>query len=207
VNEPTAVPPALRFTIASNSAAVHWAKVEKTMVWVAVPFGAMFDDWTSGSIAGQPAGIPVTPGAVKRPNQVPEIDTALLVQFWTVRVAVERPPGLTVEGLKVKLVTWTVPVQAAGAAANVVLAVATVPPITTDVIAAAVRSTPTSLRICDSSSTPSRRRGMAGFPAYWLVGRRLPNERCRFDEALCVYNVASCKFRMERFQFASRYGI
>src|SRR4051812_3616049 len=70
VNEPTEVPPALRFTTASNSVAVHCAKVEKTMVWVAVPFGAMLDCWTSGSIAGQPAGIPVTPGAVNRPNQV-----------------------------------------------------------------------------------------------------------------------------------------
>jgi hypothetical protein len=124
------------------------------MVWVAVPFAAMVDDWTSGSIAGQPDGIPVTPGAVNRPNQVPDTDTAALVQFCTVRVAVERPPGLTDEGLKVKLVTWTVPVQAAGFTAGVVPAVAAVAPITTDVIAAAVRSTPMSLRICDSSSTP-----------------------------------------------------
>jgi hypothetical protein len=147
LNEPTVVPPALRFTIASNSDAVHWAKVEKTMVWVAVAFPAMVDCWTSGSIAGQPVGIPVTPGAVNRPNQVPVTVTAVPVQFCTVSVAVERPPGLTVDGLKVKLVTWTVPVQAAGSAATVVLAVAASLPITTDVSAAAARSTPTSLRM------------------------------------------------------------
>src|SRR3954453_19918284 len=113
----------------------------------------MFDCRAIGSIAGQPVGIPVTPGAVNRPNQVPDTDTAVLVQFCTVRVAVERPPGLTVEGSKVKRVTWTVPVQAAGSAADVGLAHAAVLPITTDMIAAAVRSTPNSLRICDSSST------------------------------------------------------
>ncbi len=70
-----------------------------------MPFGAMFDCWTIGSIAGQPAGIPVTPGAVNRPNQVADTDTAVLVQFCTVRVAAERPPGLTLEGSKLKLVT------------------------------------------------------------------------------------------------------
>jgi hypothetical protein len=86
-----------------------------------------------------------------------------LVQFCTTRVAVEFPPGLTDGGSKVKLVTWTVPVQAAGSAADAVLAVAAVLPTTTDVIATAVRSTPTSLRISDSSSTPLWRRGTAGF--------------------------------------------
>src|SRR5436190_19980793 len=131
----------------------------------------MFDCRTIGSIAGQPVGMPVTPGAVNRPNQVPDTDTAVLVQFCTVRVAVERPPGLTVEGSKVKLVTWTVPVQAAGSAADVVLALAGAPPITTDMIAAGVRSTPTSLRICDSSSTLLWRRGTA---VSCILGRRGP---------------------------------
>src|SRR3954453_17188690 len=106
----------------------------------------MFDCRAIGSIAGQPVGIPVTPGAVNRPNQVPDTDTAVLVQFCTVRVAVERPPGLTVEGSKAKLVTWTVPVQAGGPAADVVPALAAAPTITTGMIAAAVRSIPTNLR-------------------------------------------------------------
>src|SRR5689334_1442409 len=113
----------------------------------------MFNCRGIGSIAGQPVGMPVTPGAVNRPNQVPDTGTSLLVQFRTVRVAVERPPRLTVDGSKVKLVTWTVPAQAAGSAADLVPALAAAPPITTDMIAAAVRSTPTNLRIYDSSST------------------------------------------------------
>src|SRR5436305_3238354 len=69
VNEPTLVPPTLRFTTASSRVAVHCAKVEKIMVWVAVPFGAMFDAWPTGSIAGQPVGIPATPGALNPPDQ------------------------------------------------------------------------------------------------------------------------------------------
>src|SRR3954469_16770524 len=129
----------------------------------------MFDCRTIGSIAGQPVGIPVTPGAVNLPNQVPDTETAVPVQFCTVRVAVERPPGLTVEGSKVKLVTWTVPVQAAGSAAGLVLALAAGPPTTTDMIAAAVRSIPANLRICDSSSTLLWRRGTA---VSCIFGRR-----------------------------------
>jgi hypothetical protein len=114
----------------------------------------------------------VTPGAVNRPNQVPDTDTVVLVQFCTVRVAVERPPGLTVEGSKMKLATWTVPVQAAGSAADLVLALAAAPPITTDMIAAAVRSTPTNLRICDSSSTCYGVEERL-FPASWVGGHPL----------------------------------
>ena len=160
--------------------------------------GAMVYCWRIGSIAGQPVGIPVTPGAVNRPNQVPDTDTVVLVQFCTVRVAVERPPGLIVEGSKVKLVTWMVPVQATGAVAEVVLALAAAPPITTDMIAAAVRSTPTNLRICDSSSTCYGVEERL-FPAFWVDGHSLTIEDVDAMEFSVSTSAASCKFRMEWF--------
>src|SRR5438309_2204218 len=103
---------------------------------------------------------------------MPCTDTAVLVQFRSISVAVASAPATTVEGSKVKLVTWTVPVQATGSAADPVLAHAGAPPITTDVVAAAVRSTPTSLRICDSSSTMLWRRGTA-VPVSWVGGHPL----------------------------------
>lgn len=83
------------------------------MLRVIEPYGGNVAGRGSGSMAGQPGGMPVVE-PMYRPNQVVPVCCVCPVQLRAFSVAADDPPAGTAGGTKAKDVIWTVPVHVAG---------------------------------------------------------------------------------------------
>jgi hypothetical protein len=138
------LPPAERVAVTCRPVAVHAENVRYVRLVLPTPLAGTTSRFATGSMAGQPGGIPV-PAPTYRAAQVTSGEICVGVQFCATRVAVEDWPALMAGGLNVNELTCTMPVPVQVAAeADTVVSTSALAATARSVVTAAIRRMVTS---------------------------------------------------------------